>query len=249
MAHLLQPMGGRSPGSTPCATTAWPSATPSQRPCSSPSTCPPCPPVATRAARPPASRPRSRCSTSTCGCTHQVQPTHSRIRLTHHRSVRRRRAGCHLPCPWLHPFFARCTMPQPVAAAPPGGSRGSYPPAAGKTHLHGAMNQSGLNRIHDDLDRPFQRTLSELRCLQNRARNRTTLTVASSPHHSPQARDAPLHKSDRFSLTGAGSRKSGIRFLRNTQWPEGVHGAASALASVRHRAAGWRYNGWHGALH
>ena len=49
-----------------------------------------------------------------------------------------------------------------------------------------AMNQSGLNRIHDDLDRAFQRTLGELRRQQNWRRDRATVTVAVSPEPAPQ---------------------------------------------------------------
>lgn len=48
-----------------------------------------------------------------------------------------------------------------------------------------AMNQSGLNRIHDDLDRAFQRNLSELRRQQNWRRDRATVTVAVSPALQP----------------------------------------------------------------
>ena len=50
-----------------------------------------------------------------------------------------------------------------------------------------AMNQSGLNRIHDDLDRAFQRTLGELRRQQNWRRDRATVTVAVSPEPAPQS--------------------------------------------------------------
>ena len=49
-----------------------------------------------------------------------------------------------------------------------------------------AMTQSGLNRIHDDLDRAFQRILSELRRQQNWRRDRATVTVAVSPEPAPQ---------------------------------------------------------------
>ncbi len=49
-----------------------------------------------------------------------------------------------------------------------------------------AMTQSGLNRIHDDLDRAFQRTLGELRRQQNWRRDRATVTVAVSPEPAPQ---------------------------------------------------------------
>ena len=48
-----------------------------------------------------------------------------------------------------------------------------------------AMTQSGLNRIHDDLDRAFQRTLGELRRQQNWRRDRATVTVAVSPAPQP----------------------------------------------------------------
>ena len=48
-----------------------------------------------------------------------------------------------------------------------------------------AMTQSGLNRIHDDLDRAFQRILSELRRQQNWRRDRATVTVAVSPAPQP----------------------------------------------------------------
>ena len=53
-----------------------------------------------------------------------------------------------------------------------------------------AMNQSGLNRIHDDLDRAFQRTLGELRRQQNWRRDRATVTVAVSPEPAPQPTQA-----------------------------------------------------------
>ena len=52
------------------------------------------------------------------------------------------------------------------------------------------MNQSGLNRIHDDLDRAFQRTLGELRRQQNWRRDRATVTVAVSPEPAPQPTQA-----------------------------------------------------------
>ena len=48
-----------------------------------------------------------------------------------------------------------------------------------------AMQQSGLNRIHDDLDRAFQRTLSELRRQQNWRRDRATVTVTPEPAPQP----------------------------------------------------------------
>ena len=53
-----------------------------------------------------------------------------------------------------------------------------------------AMTQSGLNRIHDDLDRAFQRTLGELRRQQNWRRDRATVTVAVSPEPAPQPTQA-----------------------------------------------------------
>ena len=53
-----------------------------------------------------------------------------------------------------------------------------------------AMTQSGLNRIHDDLDRAFQRTLGELRRPQNWRRDRATVTVAVSPEPAPQPTQA-----------------------------------------------------------
>ena len=48
-----------------------------------------------------------------------------------------------------------------------------------------AMQQSGLNRIHDDLERAFQRTLNELRRQQNWRRDRATVTVVPAPAQSP----------------------------------------------------------------
>ena len=53
-----------------------------------------------------------------------------------------------------------------------------------------AMTQSGLNRIHDDLDRAFQRTLGERRRQQNWRRDRATVTVAVSPEPAPQPTQA-----------------------------------------------------------
>ena len=53
-----------------------------------------------------------------------------------------------------------------------------------------AMTQSGLNRIHDDLDRAFQRTLGEPRRQQNWRRDRATVTVAVSPEPAPQPTQA-----------------------------------------------------------
>lgn len=43
-----------------------------------------------------------------------------------------------------------------------------------------SMQQSNVGRIHDDLDRAFQRTLGELRRQQNWRRDRATLTIAPS---------------------------------------------------------------------
>ena len=48
-----------------------------------------------------------------------------------------------------------------------------------------AMSQGGYSRIHDDLDRSFQRILSELRRQQNWRRDRATVTVAVSPAPQP----------------------------------------------------------------
>jgi hypothetical protein len=48
-----------------------------------------------------------------------------------------------------------------------------------------AMSQGGYSRIHDDLDRAFQRILSELRRQQNWRRDRATVTVAVSPAPQP----------------------------------------------------------------
>ena len=44
-----------------------------------------------------------------------------------------------------------------------------------------SMQQSNVGRIHDDLDRAFQRTLGELRRQQNWRRDRATLTIALAP--------------------------------------------------------------------
>ncbi len=52
-----------------------------------------------------------------------------------------------------------------------------------------SMQQSNVGRIHDDLDRAFQRTLGELRRQQNWRRDRATITIA------------PSSKSDKFSST------------------------------------------------
>ena len=46
-----------------------------------------------------------------------------------------------------------------------------------------SMQQGNVTRIHDDLDRAFQRTLSELRRQQNWRRDRATLTI--SPEQPP----------------------------------------------------------------
>ena len=43
-----------------------------------------------------------------------------------------------------------------------------------------SMQQSNVGRIHDDLDRAFQRTLGELRRQQNWRRDRATLTIVPS---------------------------------------------------------------------
>ena len=48
-----------------------------------------------------------------------------------------------------------------------------------------AISQGGLNRIHDDLDRGFQRTLGELRRQQNWRRDRATVTVTPEPAPQP----------------------------------------------------------------
>lgn len=57
-----------------------------------------------------------------------------------------------------------------------------------------SMRQSNVNRIHEDLDRAFQRTLAELRRQQNWRRDRATLTLTPQP-------EAPPPNSDKFSST------------------------------------------------
>lgn len=52
-----------------------------------------------------------------------------------------------------------------------------------------SMQQGNLNRIHDDLDRAFQRTLGELRRQQNWRRDRATVTVL--PESPPQPASSP----------------------------------------------------------
>ena len=47
------------------------------------------------------------------------------------------------------------------------------------------MQQSNVGRIHDDLDRAFQRTLGELRRQQNWRRDRATLTIVPSDRSEP----------------------------------------------------------------
>lgn len=44
-----------------------------------------------------------------------------------------------------------------------------------------SMRQGNVNRIHEDLDRAFQRTLAELRRQQNWRRDRATLTIEPEP--------------------------------------------------------------------
>ena len=57
-----------------------------------------------------------------------------------------------------------------------------------------SMRQSNVNRIHEDLDRAFQRTLAELRRQQNWRRDRATLTLTPKP-------ETPSRNSDKFSST------------------------------------------------
>ena len=48
-----------------------------------------------------------------------------------------------------------------------------------------SMRQGNVNRIHEDLDRAFQRTLAELRRQQNWRRERATLTIEQEPAAPP----------------------------------------------------------------
>ncbi len=60
-----------------------------------------------------------------------------------------------------------------------------------------SMQQSSVGRIHDDLDRAFQRTLGELRRQQNWRRDRATLTLVPQP-------ESPAPNSDKFASPSHG---------------------------------------------
>ena len=60
-----------------------------------------------------------------------------------------------------------------------------------------SMQQSSVGRIHDDLDRAFQRTLGELRRQQNWRRDRAALTLVPQP-------ESPAPNSDKFASPSHG---------------------------------------------